>query len=240
MILHFKEVDSTNEVAKKLAAIGAPEWTIVSSDSQTEGKGRLGRRWISPQGGLWISIVLRPDIEESRLPIIPMVSGISVAKVLCDMYGLPAKLKWPNDVLLKERKVCGILAEAGENVEYVVVGIGINANIDMNKFPAQLRNSTTTISTELKREVDLNALKIGLLDQFKEDYNNLIRQDFSILKEEWRHLSSTLGQKVKVITPKEIIEGNAIDIDGEGALLIEVSGRIKRIFSGDCIHLSNF
>lgn len=239
-IEHFKEVDSTNDVAKRLALGGAPEGTVVISEMQRKGRGRKEREWFSPKGGVWMSLILRPKIGPSQIAPLTLVAGLAVAKTLSRLYDLKCKLKWPNDVLINEKKVCGVLTEisAGiDRIDYVVAGIGINANIDIEIFPGEFRGAATTLKNELNREILRDELVEQLLEEFKKLYKIFQKQGFSKLKEEWKRSASTMGRKVRIITDRRTIEGIARDIGENGELFIETQEGIEKIISGDCIHL---
>lgn len=239
-IERFYEVDSTNDLAKQLALEGAPEGTVVISEVQRKGRGRKGREWFSPKGGVWMSIILRPKVNPSQAAPLTLIAGLAAAKTLSRLYRLECRLKWPNDVLINEKKVCGVLTEisAGINrINYVVVGIGINANIDIDSFPGEFRNSATTLKNELNREILRDELVKRLLEEFEKLYKIFQKQGFSKLKEEWKKSASTIGRKVRIITDSRTIEGIARDLGENGELFVEAQEGIEKIISGDCIHL---
>ena len=156
-IHYFKEVDSTNDVAKYLAEEGAEEGTIVVAEIQNRGKGRRGKTWISPPGGVWMSIILRPDIPPFNAPQLTLVTGVAVAETLKKECDLDVGIKWPNDILIGNKKVCGILTEVNasiEKVNYVVVGIGIDMNVDVPLFPPDLQKGATSLKNELNTEIN--------------------------------------------------------------------------------------
>lgn len=231
-IEYFTEVDSTNDVAKKLAKDGACEGTVVIADVQRRGRGRFGRSWSSPSGGIWLSVILRPEIGSERAPIslLPLIAGSAVANTLNGLYGLNAHVKWPNDVLIGEKKVSGILTEIDANE--IVVGIGINANIDRNTLPVEVRKTATTLKTELKKEVSKTALINRLFSELDDMYNRF-REGNAIIN------CSTIKKRVKVVTKERELIGIAKEIDETGALILHTEdGSVERIISGDCIHLS--
>jgi BirA family biotin operon repressor/biotin-[acetyl-CoA-carboxylase] ligase len=238
-IEYYEEVGSTNDIARELASKGAPEGTLVIAERQTKGRGRLGREWLSPRGGLWFSIILRPKLAPGEVARLALMLGVVVARVL-NAYGLRCRLKWPNDVLVRGRKVCGILTEIDaemDRVNYVVAGIGINVNNEVRDFPAEFRHAATTMKAELGREVARAPLLRHLLEELEEYYGRLAREDQAVL-EEWRELSSTLGKRVRVVTQSRTLEGIALDIADDGALLLQLEdGRVERILSGDCLHI---
>ncbi len=157
-IIFLREVDSTNNLAKELAGYGAVEGTVVIAETQKAGKGRKNREWYSPKGGLYFSVVLRPKCDLREAVKLVFVSGLAVAEVLSKKYGLGVTVKWPNDVLVDWKKVCGVLSEmnvAGKDINYLVIGVGVNANVNvMEEFPESLRSVATSLEVELGKKVD--------------------------------------------------------------------------------------
>lgn len=236
-IYHFAEVTSTNDVARQMASEGAKEGTVVISETQTLGRGRLGREWVSPEGGIWFSIVLRPAVDPRNAPILTFVAAVAIARAIREMFGLDAEVKWPNDVLIKGKKVCGILTETsikGHVVNFAIVGVGINANVNVGAFPQSLMISLTSLKEELKQEVQREEFLCALLEELERGYTMFMRKDFGLILEEWTNLAGFLGQCVEVVSFDEKIVGRAVDVDRDGALLIKLEdGTIKRIISGD-------
>lgn len=238
-IVYLSEVGSTNEEAKKLAGEGALEGTVVIAERQTRGKGRLNRTWVSPPGGIWLSLILRPKIAPNEAPKIAFLAALAAAKAISQL-GLNARLKWPNDVLINERKVCGVLMEADaevEKVNYLIVGIGINANFEPELFPSEFRGAATTLKHELGKKISRAELVRRLLEEFEMAYTIFNRGEFSAILDEWKKLSATIGARVRVITSGRTIEGTAEDLDKDGALLVRVGDRAERVIAGDCVHL---
>lgn len=237
---YFEEVDSTNHIAKELAKEGVTEGTVVISETQKTGRGRLDRKWISPSGGLWFSIILRPKVSLKKAPLVTLLTGVAVAKVIRQM-GLDAKIKWPNDVLINKKKVCGILTEIGTGlnaIEYIIVGIGINVNIDCALFPVEFKEKTTSLKEELNTNISRVDLMKSFLMELEHFYDLFNNQKFDRLLSEWKSLSETLFKNVRISTPTEEIEGKAIDINSDGSLILELSdGSIKTILAGDCTHV---
>lgn len=198
-IILLHKVDSTNTFAKKLARYGAAEGTVVVAEEQTAGRGRRGRKWFSPKGGLYFSIILKPKpkLRVNEVVGIVVVAGLAVAKVLSGDYGLRVEVKWPNDVLLGGRKVCGILTEmnsVGEEVNYVVVGIGINANSVVAKdFPEELKPIAASLREKLKRRVALEPLLKRCLEKFEEVYESYCKLGFQPIMAEWTKYSRDNG-----------------------------------------------
>lgn len=237
-ILFSREVDSTNKWAKELATYGADEGTVAIAETQMKGRGRLDREWISPTGGLWFSLILRPKLNPTEAVKLTLVAGLAVAKVLREMFDLKTETKWPNDVLVNGRKICGVLAEmntTGETVSFVVVGVGVNVNFDVeNVFPEQLKKVSTSLEKELGRKVKLENLFRTLLEQLESLYELLIKEGFNPILDEWKTYAGFLGCKVEVTGPTGKMSGLALDVDHEGALVLRLEdGTVKRVFVGD-------
>lgn len=239
-IVYFKRVSSTNDVAKDLASKGAPEGLLVLAEEQTKGRGRMGRSWFSPLGGLWFTLLLRPTISPEKVPLLALMLGVGVARGLSTL-GLKCRLKWPNDVLINGKKVCGILTELDaemDRVNYVIAGIGINVNNEVKDFPSEFKPSATTVKEELGREVYRVVLLTEILKELESMYNAFLRGNRELVLNEWRRLSSTLGRRVKVVSRDRIVEGEALDVSKDGALIIRLkNGSLEEILSGDCLHL---
>ncbi len=238
-LLHFPELPSTNTYLKEKGAVGEREGLVVLADTQTAGSGRFERSWHSPPGGLYFSILLRPmTISAVEAPLITLTAGVAVAKVLQTALGIQAKLKWPNDVLVENRKICGILAEStliGEDIEYVVLGIGVNANTQLKEMPSDLQNSATTLQHVLDRPVDLPRLFGYLLGQLEFWYLRLREQGFAAISRTYRRLCTQLGQSVTVTIGNERITGVAKDIGRDGSLLVHTDSGRKHIRSADVL-----
>jgi BirA family biotin operon repressor/biotin-[acetyl-CoA-carboxylase] ligase len=237
-ILFSREVDSTNKWAKELATYGACEGTVAIAETQMKGRGRLDREWFSPTGGLWFSLILRPNLSPTEAVRLTFVAGLAVAKVLREMFDLRAETRWPNDVLVNGRKICGVLAEmntTGETVDFVVVGVGVNANFDVeNVFPKQLKRVATSLEKELGRKVRLEKLFRALLERLENLYELFVKEGFDPILEEWKTYAGFLGCKVEVTGPTGEMSGLALDVDYEGVLVLRLEdGTVKRVFVGD-------
>jgi len=234
-IYHFGEVDSTNDIAKELA-LGSDEGTVVIAETQKRGRGSFGKSWFSPKGGIWLSIILKPQISPTQIPLLTFASGIAVCKTIRKLK-LNARVGWPNDVLIDNKKVCGILSEAGLNgkVNYVVVGIGINANVDIEAFPEDLKSHATSLKQELGKEISNEDVIQRIFDEMETVYNNFKKGDLTGILREWKRLSCTIKKKVKIRWANETIEGKALDIDKDGALIVRLkNGTIKKVTAGEC------
>ena len=238
-IYFFKEVDSTNLVAKKLANEGAAEGTIVIAGRQRRGKGSRGKKWISPSGGVWMTIILRPDVEPNKAPQLTLVTGVAVAETLIQELGLDVEIKWPNDILIDNKKVSGILTEVKTNivgVEYVLVGIGIDLNIDI---PPELSDTATSLQAELEKEIMGAELIQKFLKKFEDNYNEFKAGNFPYILNKWRNLSGTVGKYVELHRKGGVIRGEAVGISKNGRLVLEMdNGTLKKVISGECIHIN--
>jgi BirA family biotin operon repressor/biotin-[acetyl-CoA-carboxylase] ligase len=236
-IHYFQKLSSTNTVAKEQAKKGAKEGIVIVAETQAQGRGRLNRPWISPKGGVWLSVILRPQIATEEVPKITLITSVAVAKTLHCLYGLKTEIKWPNDVLIDGKKVCGILTESstnGKNVNIIVAGIGINANFILKALPDDLRMTATTLKEVLGKNVDIEKLICALLKEFEEHYELFREKKFKALLEEWRKTAGFLGKRIEVTSFGENWIGRAFDIDESGALIVELKdGEKKRVLSGD-------
>ena len=236
-VTYLPSTASTNLVAKKHAQQGAPEGSLIITDYQTKGRGRLERRWWSPPGeNLLFSLIFRPPFEITQTFCLTALSSLAVAEVIRQETGLEALIKWPNDIYIRGKKVSGILSELGvkdEQLQYVIVGIGINVNSDPSTH-SEIRDIATSISMELGRSFSrLRLLKV-LLELIESYYHVLKKGDFSLLRHTWDSLSLIKGKRVKVVSREYIQEGVAESIDKEGFLILrDCAGKRTRIISAD-------
>ncbi|MBN2126754.1 MAG: biotin--[acetyl-CoA-carboxylase] ligase [Deltaproteobacteria bacterium] len=239
-IFHFTEIDSTNRKAGELAARGAPEGTLVISEAQSRGRGRMGREWFSPPGkGIYASLILRPPIAPSEAPGITLLTAVAVTDSLAALTRLKPAIKWPNDILIGGKKVAGILTEIRmemDAVDYMVVGLGLNVNV--KSFPDPIRETATSISRETGGVFSRVALLREYLRHFEDHYNAFRRGGLHGILKRWRKLSDTIGRRIRVVTLGGEYVGKAEDIDREGFLILkDGSGPPRRIFSGDVMYL---
>lgn len=236
VVHHLEAVTSTQDVAKDMASRGAPEGTVVVAKKQTQGRGRLGRKWFSPEGGLWFSVIMRPEIAPSEAPKITLLGAVSIARAVREVTELEAEIKWPNDILIKDQKVAGILTEGSavsNQLSFVLLGVGINVNVDISIFPEGLLMPATSLSAEGGKEIELPLLLQSCLKHL-ESYYALLKTDFEKILGEWREFSAILGRQVRVSSLGEALEGVATDVDEQGALLLKVSsGEVKTVRTGD-------
>jgi BirA family transcriptional regulator, biotin operon repressor / biotin---[acetyl-CoA-carboxylase] ligase len=242
-IHYFSEVDSTNDVAKYLAEEGAEEGTLVVAEIQNRGRGRRGKTWISPPGGVWMTIILRPDIPPYQAPQLTLVTGVAVAKTLKEELNLDVGIKWPNDILIGKKKVCGILTEVNASVDkvnYLVIGVGIDMNVDVPVFPSELQKDATSLKNELDTEINGALLVQKFLLNFENIYKKFKDGKFPEILNEWRAMSSTIGNNVEVRTRGKTVRGEAVGINKDGILILELEdGSLIKIISGECLHINN-
>ena len=231
-LYHFMKTDSTNNVAKALAEQGAQEGTIIIAETQTYGRGRLGRKWESPKGGVWLSIILKPKLKMREIVKINLLTAVAVAKTIREEFKLNAEVKWPNDVLIDQRKVCGILE--GDEAKYVILGIGINANFELAALPENLRATATSLKDILGKEVDREKFICNLLKNFEIYYEKFKEGKTDLILNDWRKLSCILDRNVQISDYEKKFEGMAIDIDKDGYLIVKLNnGILKKILSAD-------
>ena len=239
--IHWLEsTSSTNDVAALLAGDGAGEGTTVVAETQTAGRGRHGRIWFSPPGaGLYVSVIVRPRHERSNnqnpASLLTIASGVAIAEAVRTVTGLPAAIKWPNDVMISGRKLAGILAESavqsGE-VQFVVVGFGIN--LQETAYPPELSSRVTSIEAETTRPPDRSLILSEILAAFNERYGDLRAGRFDAILSAWRRLAVSLpGAIVEWDTPAGVVRGRAQDIDNDGALLVRLDGQVERVVAGE-------
>jgi BirA family biotin operon repressor/biotin-[acetyl-CoA-carboxylase] ligase len=241
-IVFKRKADSTNSLAKKLVHEGAEHGTIVVAAEQTKGRGRHDRHWYSPPKGLYATVILKPHFEISSLGVLSLLAGCAIADAIEHTGGIPVKLKWPNDVMIGNLKVAGILSEVvtGEaDRQGVIIGFGINQNTEPSDYPPEGRDSLTTVLTETGQETPLEELLawavVGILRRLE---SIEAASSFEEVLEEWRSRSSTLKTRVIVEDGVKIVEGVAKNIDQDGSLIIETSsGILEKVSTGDVTHL---
>ncbi|MFB6183755.1 MAG: biotin--[acetyl-CoA-carboxylase] ligase [Haloarculaceae archaeon] len=236
-VQYHDSVDSTNARARELAQAGASD-VVVLADEQTGGRGRLDRQWDSPSGGVWLSLVLRPDLPPTQVPVFTLAAAVAVTTAAREA-GVEATIKWPNDVLASSengrrggRKLAGILTEMegeADRVSWVVVGVGVNVNVDPADLPA---DADATSVRALVGDVDRRAFTQRVLETFDD-----LRRDPHGVVDRWREYASTLGRRVRVETPGGTVEGDAVDVRFPGTLLVETDDGTVEVTAGDCEHL---
>jgi BirA family biotin operon repressor/biotin-[acetyl-CoA-carboxylase] ligase len=234
----FRTVDSTNDEAKALAVRGALEGTVVIADSQRRGRGRMGRPWASPGGvGIYLSVILRPAIQPHDAPSLTLLGAVAVAEAIEEVAGLAAGVKWPNDLIVRGRKVGGILGEVAaeaSHLHYVVLGIGINVNQTEASFEGELRHTATSLRIETGRLVDRTAMIRSLCERLDRWYNCFLSEGLAPIIEGLRQRCLTLGQRVVARSGDQQLCGLAVDLDHAGALLIrDADQQLHRLIAGD-------
>ena len=238
-VLSYKKVDSTNDIAYELAKKGMKEGTVILAEEQGKGKGRHGRTWLSPsKSGIYFSIILRPHITPNEISKITLLAAVATAKAIREATGLQAMIKWPNDILVNHKKVCGILTEMKaeqDSVDFIVIGIGINVNNPGKQLPKGASSLAEELSHHRKDEqISRIELTKKLIEKLEEDYFLLKKDGFRPIMDEWKHLSDMLGSRVKVSLQNRTFEGLAHDIDPDGALVVRRdAGTLEKVSSGD-------
>ncbi len=237
-IHHFHKLDSTNSKAYQFALNGAEEGEVVIAESQGKGRGRLGRQWFSPPfSNLYLSVILRPKIPPHRASLITLMAAIATADAIEKFSGLIPLIKWPNDILLRDRKVAGLLNEIHsemDRVHFVILGMGVNLNIDEKMFSKELRKLATSLKIETGRTVSRKAFLQLLLQELERWYSIFLREGSAVILRAWRDRAHIKGRRVKVTSFGETLAGVAIDVDSDGALILETEeGKRKRVVAGD-------
>lgn len=240
-VLHcFDELASTNDTAKQLAEEGAAHGEVVIAERQTAGRGRRGRAWISPPGrNLYFSVVLRPDLPPQRAPEITLVASVALCHAV-RRAGADAGIKWPNDLVVDDRKLCGILTEMAadpDRVQWVVLGAGVNLNTRPEDFPEELRSIATSVAAERGQPVPRALFAAAAFALLEEWLDRHAEGGFAAVRDEWRVLSDTLGREVRVTAEGREIRGLAEDVDESGALLVRTGGGLEAVRSGEVMHL---
>jgi len=234
---YYPSLVSTNNTAKELARKGVPEGTTVLAEEQSGGRGRLGRNWYSPRGGLWFSVVLRPPLHPARGSEATFVAAVAGAEALHNyLKTAEIGIKWPNDFLWQGKKLGGILTElTGEmdRISYLIIGIGLNVNLDPHKFPPEINARVTSLRQIVGRDVDRAELLRRLLAALEGWYLVWREDGFAPVRAAWKRYNACLDRTLRVSTPEGELVGQAVDVDLDGALLLETGGRIRRIVTGE-------
>ena len=238
--MHYEpSVDSTNQIAKALAYHGAPEGTIVVAEEQHSGKGRLERNFFSPRGkGIWFSVILRPKFLPHDAPKCTLMAAVAVAEAM-KRFNLKAEIKWPNDIMFRNRKLVGILTEITAElakITYMVIGIGINVNIKRDEFPAELQPIAASLAEMNGKEISRVQFFRAVLEEFDKLYRTLNASGFDPILELWRKYNVTLGRNIRVISlgeGGETFTGKAVDLNADGALVVETDNGRRAVYAGD-------
>ncbi|WP_299522462.1 biotin--[acetyl-CoA-carboxylase] ligase [uncultured Methanobrevibacter sp.] len=236
----FNEVMSTNTIAKFLSMNGVGNGAVVISEKQTKARGRSGKNWESPLGGVWLSIILNPNVTHSKIPLITLATGVAVENTLKRIGIQNAEIKWPNDILINDKKVCGILTEAitsFNTIESVIIGVGIDANITLKDFPEELKEKMTTLNKETGEKIDENLLIKTFLEEFEKISKQFMNEEYENILKEWRKHSYTIGKIVEVHEPfSKPYDGYVLGISRDGSLVVEkIDGTLEKVISGECV-----
>ncbi|HTL59218.1 MAG TPA: biotin--[acetyl-CoA-carboxylase] ligase [Candidatus Limnocylindrales bacterium] len=234
----FEETTSTNDVIEKLARDGVKEGAVVFAEAQTKGRGRLGRKWMSPsKKGLWFSILLRPGLRPLAATQLTIAAATALRRAIAAQSGLHPEIKWPNDILVNGRKVAGILTELNaelDRVKYVIVGVGVDVNLNAGDFPSDLRRLATSLKAEAGKPISRADLAIAILRELDKDYARVLSGGFAAVADEWEAHCTTLGHEVVIRTGQREIRGQAEALGEEGALLVRTEhGHLEPIVGGD-------
>ena len=234
-ILYYPELSSTMDTAKDLARKNCPEFTVVVAGRQTRGRGRLKRQWLSDDGGLYFTMVLRPDIPVLLSSRVNFLASLTLARVLRELFQIDAAVKWPNDILVAGRKISGMLSELEaetDRVLFINIGMGINVNND----PSVVEPGASSLKKITGREISKKMLLARFLAEFEK---RLKKVELENVISEWKKYTVTLNRQVKIVTHREVSEGIAVDVEQDGALVLELAdGTRKKIVYGDCFHLN--
>ena len=237
-IHHFHTLDSTNSKAYQLALNGAEEGEVVIAESQEKGRGRLGRQWFSPPFlNLYVSIILRPKISPHQASLITLMAAIATADAIQKFSGLLPLIKWPNDILLHDRKIAGLLNEIHsetDRIHFVILGIGVNLNMSEKMFSKEIRSVATSLKIEMGQTISRKAFLQSLLQELEKWYTIFIKEGNAIILKAWRDRAHIKGRRVKVTSFGEKLVGMAVDVDSDGALILETEdGKRERVVAGD-------
>ena len=232
-IFHFQEVETTMDKAKTLAKKSASHLSVVIAENQTTGRGRMDRKWFSSKGGLWFTLILKPQIPPSLAYIYNFAASLSLSKSLRKLFDLDIFVKWPNDLLLNGKKLAGLLSEMatrGDMIEYINIGIGLNINNMPQKYEPKAISLKDVLNKNLSRKL--------ILETFLDDFETRIQTiECKEIISEWKKMTSTIGSQVRIETLTEVFEGLAIDVDETGTLIIkDNTGETQKIIYGDCFH----
>lgn len=237
-IHYFHTLDSTNAKAYQLALNGAEEGEVVIAEFQEKGRGRLGRHWFSPPFlNLYVSIILRPKISPHQASLITLMAAVATADAIQKFSGLLPLIKWPNDILLHDRKVAGLLNEIHsemDRIHFVILGIGVNLNMSEKMFSKEIRSVATSLKIEMGQTISRKAFLQSLLQELEKWYTIFIKEGNAIILKAWRDRAHIKGRRVKVTSFGEKLVGMAVDVDSDGALILETEdGKRERVVAGD-------
>jgi len=241
-IYYFEEIDSTQNFAQQIASDKKENGTIIIAEKQTTGRGRLNRKWTSPKGGMWFSLIIHPKFDVSSSTLIPILSAVALSKSIKTVLGIKTEVKWPNDITMNGKKVAGMLVDASfqaNNIDYLILGIGINFDIDAKKLEKRLSKTPNFYGVNsLRRKDDKTPPKVLLKEfllQFEKNLSQLDNGKKSKIVKEWTKRAVGIGKRITINTSNGKISGISQGIDNDGALKVKTSKGIKKIFAGDII-----
>ncbi|KHE72385.1 biotin--[acetyl-CoA-carboxylase] ligase [Halobacillus sp. BBL2006] len=237
-IYHYDQVESTQEIVHQMAKQGKPHGTVVIADEQVKGKGRMARNWNSPKGkGIWMSILLRPNLPPFQAPQLTLLAATVLAKMMDAHKNICPQIKWPNDLLVNHKKVSGILTEMQaeqDQIQYVVLGLGINVNQDLNDIPQDLHHKASSLKIESDEEWDIHETVQNILRLFETTYDHYIEEGFEEVKHQWEHYGYRIGEEVTISTMKRTWKATLIGIEPDGALRARDSeGDEEKLYSAE-------
>ncbi|WJE14070.1 biotin--[acetyl-CoA-carboxylase] ligase [Halobacillus sp. ACCC02827] len=235
---HYDQVESTQDVIHQMAKQGKPHGTVVIADEQVKGKGRMARNWYSPKGkGIWMSILLRPDLPPVQAPQLTLLAATVLAKMVAERSGLEPKIKWPNDLLINHKKVSGILTEMQaeqDTIQYIVLGMGMNVNQSREEIPEELHHKATSLRVEAGEEWDIQTTIQHILHLLEQSYEEFLKFGFDRVKKEWEHYGYRIGEDVTISTMKRTWEAVLVGIEPDGALLArDKEGKEEKLYSAE-------
>jgi len=234
----FKKATSTNDLAWLEISRGAPEGTVILADEQTKGRGRFGRSWFAPTGGLWVSVVLKPQIPVEHSCLLMVIGAIAVCELIREKLNLPATIRWPNDVIINDKKVAGIIVEArylANKPEAMVLGIGLNVNVPKDKIPAELKDIFTSLSIEKNKEIDFRTLAGDFVSSLDRWYQYIINKQYEVINSAWREMSAIMDKRVVIKTQDKEWEGRVLDIDPCKGVSIKLDSGEVKLFQGEYV-----
>lgn len=239
-IYYFDILDSTQNFAIKIASKKNENGTLVISEKQTHGRGRLDRKWASPSGGIWLSLILHPEFEISVSTLFPLITSLALAIAIEKILKIKPRLKWPNDLTINDKKVAGILVDASiesGKIDYLVLGVGINFKINPVEIEKMIKHTANYygVTTLLKKNEDMNPIKLvqRFLLELEKLYQFSLKKDLKYIIQEWTKRSSTIGKSITIKLPNQKLSGKALRIDSDGALVIANKGKTRRVIVGD-------
>ena len=242
---YFDSIDSTQNQALKMADNSTNNGAVIIAGKQTGGKGRVGRKWISPKGGIWLSVILQPKFDISIVTLFPIASALALSNALEKTFKIYPELKWPNDLTIKDKKLAGILVDASlesNRIENLVLGVGINFDVNIKQIEKILKNTPNFYGvvslSQQKNKVKPIQLVRAFLIELEKIYHLLNTKQIEKILSEWTKRSSTIGKNVQLDTIEGKIKGKAVKIDNDGALIVSHNTKLVRVLAGDVIHLS--